>query len=159
VFVRSGFGAMLEGRQQSPLSLSGRAFSVEAGLTIPGEASFALELGVRGRVLEPEPSLKRLAAVRTLSLTGGARARIGVLPLELGLVPILTGGLEISTTHDVYVPDRTSPDTRLSLGPHFGAGFEKRLFEHAVLSMLLMSRAEIVPVTLELGFVLELRVE
>jgi hypothetical protein len=75
------------------------------------------------------------------------------------LVPILTGGLEISTTHDLLVPERTAPDTRLSLGPHFGAGVEKRLFEGVVASLLMIGRAEIVPVTLELGVVLELRVE
>lgn len=157
-YVRSSWGVLLEGRGNRALTLSGRAFSVEAGVAIPGEASFAFELGIRGRSVTPSESLERSTAVRTLGLTGGARAGIGFFPIELGLVPILTGGLEISMTHDAGGRAGIPSTDRIGLGPHFGIGLEHTLFPDAVLSVLLMGRGEIVPATLELGVTIELRV-
>ncbi len=154
--MRSGVSELYEGRQQAPLERTGTMFSVEAGVVFPGEANFQFELGVRGRsLLEQASLLRRSFVVRSVGVTGGARGRLSVLPIELGLVPIMTGGLEISTTRDRLMLG--GYEERLGIGPHLALGVEKR-FSMMTLSFLLDARAEVVPASFELGFALEVRV-
>lgn len=130
-------------------------FALEAGVALPGEASFQFELGVRGRTLiERATWLERNFAQRSIAVTGGARGRLSIFPIELGLVPVLGGGLSIGSTRDQIF--RGTVRDRVSVGPHLALGVEKTL-PWMTVSLLFDGRAEIVPAGVEVGAVLEIR--